>query len=187
MPFNPFKDPEQERLLDREEEAVRRERDRDDRPSWREIDKVRDRSPHSDQARAPIARDTPRGQREAAAARAAAGQAMDALFARAPDARAASEAALARASTAGEREAALKGHLAAHGPPTGWEVLVACIDVKDEALVAEVLRAIALAAPGWEAGQKERAVQAIRSRAFTLAGDEARFAAREAFAAMRDS
>lgn len=187
MPRNPFRETEQERSLDRDarDRASGRDRDRDDRPSWREIDKVRDRSPHSDQAREAPARSSPAGRREAEAVRKSAAASLDALFTPAEPASVAAERRLLQASTRGEREAALLAHEAAHGFPRGWDVLVHLVDVRDEALCARVMAALAAGAPERAPAEREAAVAAVRERAFTLASPEARGVARAVVQACR--
>lgn len=185
MPRNPFRETEQERSLERDarDRVSGRDRDRDGRPSWREIDKVRDRSPHSDQARATPPPSSPGGRREAEAVRRSAAASMDALFAEPPSA--ASERSLLQASTRGEREAALLAHEAVHGFPRAWDVLVHLVDVRDEALCARVMAVLAADAPERTPAEREAAVAAVRERAFTLASPEARGAARSVVQACR--
>ncbi len=183
MPRNPFRETEQERALDRDKQQKERRAegppDREDRPSWRERDKVKDRSPHSDQAREPRPSSSPRNKKMEEALKKQASSALDALFTKAPSAADTSEERLRRAATPGEKEALLVAHLASHGMPSEWDLRVALLAVKDEALVARLALSLAEEAPLRTAEEKVLAVTAIRERAFTLGTPAARGAARE--------
>ena len=117
--------------------------DRDDRPSWRDIDRKRERSRHTDQNR-PIdghgGGGRPNRYSKAALEKAMKGQ-LDAVFAN-PERDAASRA-VRDAVTGAERAAATEAYLSEYGVPEDFETLLAMADVKDDGVFAQVIPAMA--------------------------------------------
>ncbi len=157
----------------------RDDRDRDDRPSWRDIDRKRDRSLHTDQDR-PIGGGggNPNASRYyKAALEKAMKQRLEKVFADPERDAAARE--IRDAITGADRKAAAETYLAQYELPEDFETLLAMAEVKDDAIFARVVPAMAEL---WDAQPETRrkvAKQMLQLRLMRVRDKEARAIALE--------
>ncbi len=153
--------------------------DRDDRPSWRDIDRKRDRSAHTDQHKPVGGGGGGRGgsrYSKAALEKAMKAQ-LDAVFAD-PE-RDKLARSIRDATTGAERAAATAEYLEKHGVPEDFETLMAMAEVKDDAVFAQVVPPMAAQWDDQSAARRKMAKQMLQLRLMRVRDKEARAVAME--------
>ena len=155
--------------------------DRDDRPSWRDIDRKRDRSLHTDQHK-PMGGGGGGGRPGAdryykAALEKAMKQRLDSVFAD-PE-RDGAARAVRDATTGAERKEAAEAYLAEYGVPEDFETLMAMAEVKDDAVFAQVVPPMAEQWDEQPPTRRKVAKQMLQLRLMRVRDKEARKVAME--------
>lgn len=158
----------------------RDDRDRDDRPSWRDIDRTRDRSSHTDQHK-PIGGGgggKPGADRYyKAALEKAMKKRLDAVFAD-PE-RDGAARAVREAVTGAERTEATGAYLDRYGVPEDFETLMSMAEVKDDAVFAQVVPPMAELWDEQPPTRRKVAKQLLQLRLMRVRDKEARKVAME--------
>ncbi|MDP7110468.1 MAG: hypothetical protein QGH45_00820 [Myxococcota bacterium] len=154
--------------------------DRDDRPSWRDIDRKRDRSSHTEQHK-PMGGSGGGQGTSSRYYKAALDKAMksklEAVFADPErDGRARS---IRDATTGAERTEATAAYLDQYGVPEDFETLMAMAEVKDDGVFAQVVPPMAEQWDAQSAPRRKLATQMLQLRLMRVRDKEARQVAME--------
>jgi len=149
----------------------RHDRD-DDAPSWREIDRGRESSRHTEQNKP--AHDGPRANDHSYKARLdkAWKERAAAVFANPERDKAGKK--VQEAATASERKEAAEAYLTEYGIPEDFETLMAMAEVKDDAVFAQVLPPMADLWDDQPASRRKIAVQMLQMRLMRVRDKDAR-------------
>lgn len=155
----------------------RDDRDRDDRPSWRDIDRKRDLSKHTDQGKPVYERQRPSSRYYRAQLERAMKDRLDNMFAD-PE-RDAAARKITEAATASERKEATEAYLETYDLPEDFATLLAMAEVKDDGLFARVVPAMAELWADQPDSRRKLAVQVLQMRLMRVRDKEARKVAQD--------
>jgi len=155
----------------------RDDRDRDDRPSWRDIDRKRDSSRHTDQNKPAYGQQQSSNRYYKAALEKAMKQRLEDVFA--DPARDGLAKKIREAATGAERKEAALEYLAQYDVPDDFETLMALAEVKDDAIFAKVMPAMAEQWPDQPSSRRKVAKQMLQMRLMRVRDKDARAIAQE--------
>ena len=155
----------------------RNDRDRDDRPSWRDIDRKREGSRHTDQNRPADGHHESSNRYYKAALEKAMKKRLEDVFA--DPVRDGLAKKIREATTGAERKEAAQEYLDKYDLPDDFETLMALAEVKDDAIFARVIPVMAEQWSDQPASRRKVAKQMLQMRLMRVRDKDARAIAQD--------
>jgi len=155
----------------------RNDRDRDDRPSWRDIDRKRDSSRHTDQNKPANGQTRSSDRYYKAALEKAMKKRLEDVFA--DPKRDGLAKQIREAETGAERKEAAQKYLDEYDLPHDFETLLSLAEVKDDAIFARVMPALAEQWAEQPSSRRKVARQTLQMRLMRVRDKDARGIAQE--------